>query len=267
MGDNSVNSIQPHLTAPPQTYINQRNLNANNLVYVAGEGRNVVAADSEVGVDGHPTGPFVQTSSGELGIYHRAMMDQFMAQYNPQRTGDTARDQGKQDFAFCNYLTSRYEQSSDEVFRELKNQPPEQKEQTRAFMQQVDEQARAEAQRLGLSTEDTKEYVNQQSFKALGDKFKGTELGDRARETYALGNYSLDALKFTSRKYGMPIPGEQNPYNAQGQQQNDYNSSVQDPAIQQQIQRMQILQFLTLMSMFNASRMSFCPAMMHPWMR
>jgi hypothetical protein len=267
MGDNSINAIKPNITAPPQTYVNQRGLTADNLVYVAGEGRNVVAADREVGVDGAHTGPFVETSTGELGIYHRSMMNQFKSQYTPANTGDARTDQGKEDFAFCGYATKKYEETSDEVFKLLKSEPKEQQEGTRAFLKEIDEKASAEAQRLGLSAGDTKEYKNQQMFKALGERCKGTELGDRSREAYALGNYSLDALKFTSAKYGMPLPGEQNPYNAQGQQYNDYSNSVQDPAIQQQIQRLQILQFLTLMSLFNNCGMGMYPAMMNSWMR
>jgi len=267
MGDNSISAIKPNITAPPQTYVNQRGLTADNLVYVAGEGRNVVAADREVGVDGAHTGPFVETSTGELGIYHRAMMNQFRSRHTPSNTGNAQADQSKDDFAFCNFATKKYEEATDEVFRLLKSQPPEQQEQTRAFLKEVDEKATAEAQRLGLSPGDTKEYKNQQMFKAVGDRFKGTALGDRSREAYALGNYSLDALKFTSAKYGMPLPGEQNPYNAQGQQYNDYSNSIQDPAILEQIQRLQILQFLTMISLFNNCGMGMYPAMMNSWMR
>jgi hypothetical protein len=269
MGDtiNSVNSVNQKLSAPPQTYVNQKGLTENNLVYVAGDGRNIVAADTQVGVDQHSSSPFVQTSSGELGIYHATMQKQFKSQYTPRDTGNAEADKAKQDFDFCNYVTDKYTEKSDEVLSMLKSMPKEKQEENRAFLKDIEERARAEAQRLGLSESDTKEYVNQQTFKALGEKFKGTDLGDRSREAYALGNYSLDALKFTSAKYGMPLPGQENPYNTKGQQNRDYSSSIQDPVIQEQIQRMQIIQFMTLLSLFSNCGMGFSPMMMGPWMR
>jgi hypothetical protein len=269
MGDpvNSVNSVNQRMSAPSQTYVNQKGLTENNLVYVAGEGRNLVAADTQVGVDQHSSSPFVQTSSGELGIYHATMLQQFKSQYKPRDTGNAQTDKARQEFDFCNYVTDRYLDKSDQVLTMLKSQPKDQQDGIRAFLNDIEERAKAEAERLGLSAEDTKDYVNQQTFKALGEKYKGTELGDRSREAYALNNYSKDALKFTSAKYGLPEPGQQNPYNTQGQQNRDYGSSIQDQAILQQIQRMQVLQFLTLMSLFNNCGMGFNPMMMAPWMR
>ncbi len=214
------NTMSNTLQGPPQTFINSRNLRENNLVYVAGEGRNLVAADTEVGVNRNSTDVFVQTPQGETGIYHPRMMQQFRAQHHQQHSGNRVVDQAREDIDFERY-----------------------------------------------AGEEARDYVQLQTFKALGNKFKGTELGNSSREAYALGNYSKDAFNANCAKYGDPRPGKANPYNAAGRQNYEYSQSVQDPQMQQQMQLQRMMQMLVLMSLFRGSSMGFMPMMMASWMR
>ncbi len=105
------------------------------------------------------------------------------------------------------------------------------------------------------------------SFRALADNNKGTALGARSKEAYALGNYERDAFNFTNQKYGMPTPGSANPYNQQGQSSYTNALNTNDQQIMQQMQMMRIMQFLQLMSLMQGGGMGFMPMMLSGWFR
>lgn len=276
--------------SPAQTYVNQQGLKLDNLVYVAGDnGKNTVASDTTLGVQHNDADVFVKTPDNQTGIYHPNMMKQFKAQYQPTQTGIVKDESGKvlgyvdsttgkfsttqpeankyidsakQDYAFCDYVNKQFEQKSDEVFGLLKNQTPEQ----RAEFSRVYDQISADLDKKGLTPEQKKEELNLLSFKAIADLNKGTELGNKAMETYALGEYSKDTFSATNKAYAMPAPGEKNPYNQQGQDFYNAAGQVTDPAIKKKIEEQQMLQFFTLMSLLCGGGTGNFAAMFAPWM-
>ena len=209
---------------------------------------------------------FVYSPEGYLGIDQQALRQKFLSQYQPQQTGNEVSDQAKQDLDFCTYVNKAYGDKADEVFALLKSLPPEEQEKSRAFLAEVDEKATAEAKKMGMSADQAKEYKNLMMFKAISEKYNGSALGDRSREAYVLGSYDRDLYNMTTAKYGLPNPGEKNPYNEQGQSYYNSAGSVDDPRIQEAIQRQQIMQFLTLMCLFNSCGMGCAPFMLSPWM-
>ncbi|MDQ7823894.1 MAG: hypothetical protein RDV48_13930 [Candidatus Eremiobacteraeota bacterium] len=251
----------------PNFYVNSRNLTMENLVYVTGSnGRNMIAATTELGVDEKSSDVFVSTSDGETGIYHPNLVKEFASQYTPRpRSGDDVIDEARADIDYNSFLTKKFSQKSDEVFSSIRSQNPEMQEQIRGIMRDVDVRARSEAEKMKLSPEREKEYVNLQTFKALGDSQKGTELGIHAREAYALGSYSRDSFDHTVAKYGLPHPGDQQVYNAADRKTDEKAVQTEDPRMKQYIEQRQAFQFLSMMSMFGSGGMSFFPFMMMPF--
>lgn len=247
-----------------QTYVNGQGLKLENLVYVAGsDGKNTVASDEALGVKPNDNDVFVKTQDAQTGIYHPNMLKQWKAQYSPQEsTSNSAVDEARQNLDFSKYVTNQFESKADEVFGLLKNQTPEQ----RAEFKKVHDQISADLDKKGLTPEEKKEQLNLLSFKALADLNKGTDIGNKSMEAYALGNYSKGVFDATRSMYGMPLPGENNPYNQNGQTYYDYANQVQDPAIQEKIKQQQTLQFLNLVTLLMGGGMGNFAMLFGPWM-
>jgi hypothetical protein len=245
-------------------YVNQRNLTAENLVYVAGTDGNVsIGADREMGVQGQK-GPLVQTEAGDVGVQQGVMQQQFADQYKPQAsTGNQVADAAKKEFDYCNYAQGLYESKSDETFGLLGTLTPEQ----RARLKPMDEEIKKEVGKLNLPEAQAKEQIQLLRFRKMADEFKGTEVGQKSKEAYALGSYSRDTFNLTSARYGMPIPGQSNPYNPTGQVLNNYSQAVENPQMKKEMDRKKLLQTLCMIGMFSHMSMGFMPMLGGLWMR
>jgi len=251
------------INAAGQLHINQRNLTAQNLVYVAGmDGSVTLGADRELGVAGQK-GPLVQTESGDVGVQHGAVVQQFADQYKPSAgTGNEVADAAKKDFDFCNYANSLYEQKSEEAFGMLGSLTPEQ----RAKLKPMDDEIKAEVAKLKLPEAQAKEQIQLLRFKRMAEEFKGTDMGQKSREAYALGSYSRDTLNLTAARYGMPVPGQSNPYNPTGQVLNNYARAVENPEMGKEMDKQKLLQTLCVIGMFSNVAMGFAPMLSGLWL-
>lgn len=254
--------------APTATFVNAQRLDERNMVYVAKScGQNLVASNRNLGIGENSSDVFVQTPDGELGIYHANLMRQFREQYVPNYTGNPLADQARQDFAYSSYLTEVYSQKAQDVFSLLRSLPAGKQVKTRSFVQAIEAGARAHAGMLQLSPEATQEYVQSMMFKALGEKFRGNELGERSREAYALSCYGRDTFNFTVAKYGLEEQKGRNPYDRQDPPGSGYRGSSESPQmmlqfgeqVEEQHHLEKALQFMTLFSLFSSA--GFFPLM------
>lgn len=252
---------------PTQTYVNSKGLKLDNLVYMAGnDGKNIVGSEDSFGVQHNDKDVFVKSPNDQLGIYHPNMMKQWQAQYKKESTGNAVVDQANKDINFACYVTDQYAKKADEVFNllgNMKNTDPEKDKQIKTKLAQIEDEIN---NNKNLSEQEKKEQKSILSFKAVADMTKGTELGNKASEAYALSNYNRDIGNYVGAQYGLSTPGQKNPYNQQGQTYYNSANQVQDPAIQKQIQQQQIMQFLTLLSLMSACRMGNFGMMFAPWM-
>jgi len=252
------------LNAIGQLHVNQRNLTAQNLVYVPGmDGSVNIGADEEMGVKSQK-GPLVQTESGDVGVQHGVMQQQFVDQYKPrQGTGNALVDGAGKDFDFCKYATNLYEQKADETFGMLETLTPEQK----AKLKPMDDEIKKEVGKLNLPPDQAKEQIQLLRFKRMAEEFKGTEFGQKSKEAYALGSYSRDTFNLTSARYGMPVPGQSNPYNPTGQVLNNYSNAVEDPQMKKEMDKKKLLQTLCMIGMFSNMSMGMLPMLGALWLR
>ena len=245
------------------TYINSRGLSLDNMVYVAGmDGRNLVAAKGELGVKPGDNEVFVQTQGGDKGIYHPNMVKEFQQQYDGRETGDEYYDGAMQNLAFCRYVNKKFVTASDELNGMLKNATPEQK----TKLQESDRKIRADVAAMDIPEADKKSEICLRQQLATAEMFKGTDIGNKAQEAYALGSYDRDMFSYVSSQYGMPLPGQKNPCNQEGQTQYDCSHQIQDTQIKKQMENQRTMQLLSMMSMFGMCGMGFFPFMMMAWM-
>jgi hypothetical protein len=256
------NALERH----PDGQRDEKSLAANTPCTLISDG-SLFGTEHERGTRGTASDIYVRTSLGEVGIYHPAMLRQFNSQRAQRPVGSRINNDMRDDLDFCAFVDQRLAQASEEVFRLLGKVPPEHKQESEALLRDISQRARHDARSSDLSAEATTDYVNQQIFRAMSDKYQGTALGNRAAEACTLGSYSRDALNHSAAKCGLPLPGQSNPCNDSGREYYHHTPQIMESYIRAQFQRQQIVQFLNMMSLFSNCGMGMFPFMASSWVR
>jgi hypothetical protein len=260
------NALNQNPGEAQEASFNGKNIAEEDLALGAVTVGTSIAADCQPILRGSTSDIYVRTSLGEVGIYHPEMLRKFSSGQTPRRSNLSIVDHMRKEIDFCSHAQERYAQSCDEVFRLLGKFPAPEQQESKTFIQAIDEISRREAQRLGLSPEATEDYVNQETFRALEEKYQGSPLGSRAGEAYALGNYTSDAMNRTAARKAVPLPGQGNPYNTSGRSYYDHREKIHDSAIRIGLQRQEVLQLLNMVSLFNNCSMGLVPFAVASWM-
>ncbi len=130
----------------------------------------------------------------------------------------------------------------------------------------MDDEIKSEVAKLKLPEGQAKEQIQLLRFKRMAEEFKGTDMGQKSQEAYALGSYSRDTLNLTSARYGMPLPGQSNPYNPTGQVLNGYTNAVENPEMGNEMDKQKLMKTLCMIGMFSNLTMGLAPMLSGLWM-
>jgi len=246
-------------------------IDGNNLVYIANLGGGIkLAAKEDTKLDSsakHADDYFVETKGGDTAIDHKKLYGRFLSQYQQKPSkGDRQVDAAQKDVDFNQFQQGLIEEKSDRLLDEIGTLPPEQRSLIREQNREIESLSKyLAAQGKPLSSSEMMK-MRYKGIAELAEKGKVDQgLGTHAKELYVLSSYSDSSWEYTFAKYGVPFPGQANPYNEQGRQIGSYLPSVSSDSMRQAILQQQRMQAMVMMSLFGSFSMGFFPFAFMGW--